>query len=290
MPLIWLRSSEIHRAGWDECVRSAFNGSIYGYSWYLDSVCWEWEGLVAGDYEMVLPLPIHKVGGIRIVANPLLLPFVSIYSRVKPSMEKINGFFDAIPYGQVKLTLLPFNGFPQFSVVPRKNPQQLSFDLITGCDAIDQRFASLFDAGSFVKWEGQFSVVRTQNLNDYLAFRAVSIQKNSHQEIYLKRLVSYALRFKSAGVYAAYNGVNMPVAMLVMLKSDNRLVVVDVAYLRDDSGPSALFQILRHVVRVNAESNLVLNFPCYPFPLSPQSHLFCLHGVQYKKGMMRFIY
>lgn len=289
MSVIWLRSSEIHRAGWDECIRHAFNGSVYGYSWYLDSVCWEWEGLVVGDYEMVMPLPMHKIGGVRIVANPFFLPYVSIYSRVKPSLEIIHQFFEAIPYGQVKLCLLPFNGFPQFALSPKKIPQMVSLDLIMGYDSVDQRFASLFLQDHYAKWEGQLSIVRTQNIGDYLAFKGAVGQKNTLEELYLKRLISYALRFKSVGIYVAFDGVNMPVAMLILLKSDNRLVVVDTCCRRDDCGSGGLYYILRHVVRINAESNLVINFPCRPFSLSEASKPFCLHGVQYRKGMMRFM-
>ena len=289
MSIIWLRSSEIHRAGWDECIKHAFNGSVYGYSWYLDAVCWEWEALVVGDYEMVMPLPLQKIGGVRIVANPFLLPYVSIYSRVRPSLEKIHQFFDAIPYGQVKLSLLPFNGFPQYALTPRKLPQMVPFDLIMDYDSVDQRFTSLFDQERYAKWEPQLSIVRTQNLSDYLTFRSAVGQKHAMEEIYLKRLISYALRFKSVGIYVAHDGVNMPVAMMVIVKCDNRLVVVDTARQRNDCGSSGLFYILRHVVRVNAESNLVLNFPCRPFFLTEASKPFCLYGVQYKKGMMRFI-
>ena len=226
---------------------------------------------------------------VRIVANPFLLPYVSIYSRVRPSLEKIHQFFDAIPYGQVKLSLLPFNGFPQYALTPRKLPQMVSFDLIMDYDSVDQRFTSLFDQERYAKWEPQLSIVRTQNLSDYLTFRSAVGQKHAMEEIYLKRLISYALRFKSVGIYVAHDGVNMPVAMMVMVKCDNRLVVVDTARQRNDCGSSGLFYILRHVVRVNAESNLVLNFPCRPFFLTEASKPFCLYGVQYKKGMMRFI-
>ena len=241
------------------------------------------------DYQMVMPLPLCKIGGVKVVSNPFLLPFVTIYSQIIPSSDTIREFFVAIPYGQVKLNLLPFNGFPKISDYSADAQGVVAFDLIMDYDSVDIQFASLFDVVRYAKWEGHFSIVRSQNLGDYLAFRSAFVQKNHAEETNLKRVVGYALRFKSAGIYCAFDRVNMPVAMLVMLKSDNRLAVVDTACRPDEAGRCALFFILRHVIRVNAESNLVLSFPENGFFLSEHSKPFCTHGMQYKKGVMRFI-
>ena len=73
MSVKWLRGSDVNKISWDDCITHAFNGSVYGYSWFLDSVCWEWEALVADDYQMVMPLPIRKIVGFRTVVNPFLL-------------------------------------------------------------------------------------------------------------------------------------------------------------------------------------------------------------------------
>lgn len=289
MPIIRLSSSEINRTAWDECVSQSFNGIIYGYSWYLDAVCDDWEGLVDEDYGMVMPLPVWELGKFRFIKNTPFLPYVSIYSRVAPSTEKINQFISAIPYKNVSLCMLPYNGFSEYSHSSERGYPMVFFDLIMGYEAVDERFHSIFDLSKYRGANDEFSIVRTQGLSEYIAFRALSKFKIKGDEVYLKRLLSHALRFKNAGIYVAFDNKNMPVAMMAVLKSNQRLSVVDAVSLGGASGRKALFFILRQVVRVHAESNLVLNFPSHPFELSPQASPLLTRGVQYKRGLMRLM-
>ncbi|MBK6963997.1 MAG: hypothetical protein IPH20_08605 [Bacteroidales bacterium] len=55
-----IRHTELDKTAWDNCIDKAVNGNIYGFSWYLDIVCDEWDALVAGDYETVFLLPTGR--------------------------------------------------------------------------------------------------------------------------------------------------------------------------------------------------------------------------------------
>ena len=63
----WLRSGSIDRQKWDQCIDRAGNGRIYGYSWYLDIMSNNWDALVLGDYQLIMPLPWRKKYGIRYI-------------------------------------------------------------------------------------------------------------------------------------------------------------------------------------------------------------------------------
>ena len=56
----YVKHDDIDPDKWDECVRNAKNGLIYGYSFYLDHMAKNWDGLILGDYEVVMPLPWNK--------------------------------------------------------------------------------------------------------------------------------------------------------------------------------------------------------------------------------------
>ncbi|WP_315816464.1 hypothetical protein [Paraflavitalea speifideaquila] len=56
---------------WDRCIADAPNGLIYGYSFYLDKMADNWDGLVLNNYEAVMPLPWKKKWGIYYLAHPL---------------------------------------------------------------------------------------------------------------------------------------------------------------------------------------------------------------------------
>ena len=51
---------EIDTAKYDGCIDSAKNSLIYGFSWFLDSVCEDWACLILNDYEAVFPLPLRE--------------------------------------------------------------------------------------------------------------------------------------------------------------------------------------------------------------------------------------
>ena len=54
---------------WDTCIAQAEHSLIYGFSWYLDAICDDWDGLVMNDYEAVFPLPKRKKGAYLMYIN-----------------------------------------------------------------------------------------------------------------------------------------------------------------------------------------------------------------------------
>ncbi len=58
---------DIDRALWDRLILAKGNARMYLLSAYLDAVCWDWQALVFGDYDVLMPLPIrrHWTGRLR---------------------------------------------------------------------------------------------------------------------------------------------------------------------------------------------------------------------------------
>ena len=94
--IIHLKNEEIDRSRWDTCVRQATNHSPFALSEYLDTLCPNWEALILGAYEMVMPLPIRKKYGIRYLYQPFLVPYLGVFgtSVNKPITDR---FIDSIP-------------------------------------------------------------------------------------------------------------------------------------------------------------------------------------------------
>ena len=70
----YIEHKDIDFKKWDSCVANSLNRLIYGFSWYLDVVCNDWDALVYNDYEAVFPLPKRKKWGYIIFIS---LSFVS---------------------------------------------------------------------------------------------------------------------------------------------------------------------------------------------------------------------
>ena len=60
MQIRHLRHNEINYSLWDKCITNAKNSLVYASTWYLDVVSPDWEALVAGNYEYIMPLPDRK--------------------------------------------------------------------------------------------------------------------------------------------------------------------------------------------------------------------------------------
>jgi hypothetical protein len=92
----YLSRNEINTSKWDDRIRSAPNGRIYSFSFYLDAMADQWDALVLGDYETVMPLPWRKKLGIKYVYQPFLTAQLGAFGDgVTPAL--VNEFTENIP-------------------------------------------------------------------------------------------------------------------------------------------------------------------------------------------------
>ncbi len=85
---------------WDQCVHSAPNGRLYAMSYYLDLVCNKggWLGLVLGDYEAVMPLPLNnKAPLFTRIALPIFAQQLGVFTAKPIDEPLISSFIAAIP-------------------------------------------------------------------------------------------------------------------------------------------------------------------------------------------------
>ena len=122
-----IKREDIDKLKWDSCVHYATNGNVYGYTWYLDNVSENWDGLVEGDYESVFPLIWNtKLMGIKQLYQPFLAQQTGIYSIHMMSQKRMTTFIDAIPsdYKKAVIHLNERNNIKEatgFEITPRTN-------------------------------------------------------------------------------------------------------------------------------------------------------------------------
>lgn len=100
-----INKEELERDRWNGCVHYASNGNIFGYKWYLDAIAKDWEALVEGNYESVMPLMYQELKGKKQLHRPFLIREAGIYSVHVLSPARINNFLAAIPeeYGSLDI-------------------------------------------------------------------------------------------------------------------------------------------------------------------------------------------
>jgi len=104
----YIKNNQIDKIKWDNCVNSSFNTNIYVQSWYLDLVHDDWDALVEGDYERVMPLSLKTKYGITYYYQPFFTQQFGVFSASAISSIDIDNFIDNIPK-HVKLIDANFN-------------------------------------------------------------------------------------------------------------------------------------------------------------------------------------
>ncbi|MEP6466585.1 MAG: GNAT family N-acetyltransferase [Parafilimonas sp.] len=73
MQLQLLRSHEIDKQKWNDCLKNSINPFIYASSVYLDCMADNWDGIIGGDYDIIMPIPWRKKFGIKYTYH---VPFI----------------------------------------------------------------------------------------------------------------------------------------------------------------------------------------------------------------------
>ena len=92
----YLRQSDIDKLKWDRCIQSVNDGLVYNYSWCLDIMCPQWDGLVLNDYEAVMPLTWKKKYGIAYLYQPFFVAQSGITAKTSSS-ALTDAFISAVP-------------------------------------------------------------------------------------------------------------------------------------------------------------------------------------------------
>jgi len=96
LKIAYLPQADIDKKKWDNCIDSAGNGLIYAYSFYLDSMSQNWDALILGDYEMVMPLTWNKKYTIHYLYQPFFCAQLGIFGN-NISSEIVKNFLENIP-------------------------------------------------------------------------------------------------------------------------------------------------------------------------------------------------
>ena len=102
----YCKSADIDQKKWDACVAGSDYASIFARSAYLNNMAANWDGLVQGDYEAVMPLPWRKDSGIYTLYQPAFSWTGGVFGKAD-----LSAFIRAIPsrFRKADLALNPGN-------------------------------------------------------------------------------------------------------------------------------------------------------------------------------------
>lgn len=280
--------NEIEDGKWDACVKAAINGHVFAQTWYLDIVSPEWEAVVLNDYDAVLPVPVKRSIIGKQLINPYWTPYLGIINKKPIDNKLILEMLMQIKVKHVCLVLNSYNKLPDFISALLKKRQIAVLDLIRPIQHIEVQFDGQLEKIINDYRHKRVSVVRSLDAGEYLAFvKRKNVISRERELDQLLPIMSFAIRYKNAGVYAAYDGHNEMMACAFFLKANNNLSLVHSADVDSDS--CGVKAIVYHILKNNAGSNLTLDFP---FNTKKLGKLFTSnrhHCMIYEKGLPRWV-
>lgn len=97
MSIRYIKNEDLDTARWDTCIQESMPSLLYAYSWYLDLVCDNWDALVLGDYEAVMPIPFTKKFGFKLAVHPPFCQQLGVFSRSALNETLVKDFLTALP-------------------------------------------------------------------------------------------------------------------------------------------------------------------------------------------------
>lgn len=284
-----LNRNDVDENLWDDCISHSPNGTVQCFTWFLDIVCEEWEALIVDDYDTVLPLPMEYKSGIKVVITPYWIPHLGIITK-KPITEKQTlSLLNHIPYKNINLTLNAHNKLPGKAHKKSGFISYCALDLISNIDRIKKNFDPELKSVLEYYNNKKITVARSTNPNEYLNFSTSHSRTPVKHLKTLIKLISFSLRYKSAGLYAAYDKYNEEMAQAFLIKSNNTLSLLHYTSHKEDKMHMGIKSIIFHILKNNAESNLTMEFP---YQSSKVGKHFCKtehHCFKYKKGWMNYL-
>ena len=256
---------------YNKCIGASPNGTIYALSWYLDIVCPDWEFIESGDYTTVMPIPVFKSMGKKIIKQPEYAFQLGVFSTSIPDPETVHAFLQAIPknYRFRKFCMNKFN------IVKNNNARihnASELDLISPYKQIRSKFNHIIHQQISLAENNSLSFISNIAVNDLLMFSyrldKFNKQKLKPNQISTLRLIaSNAIRYRSAQIASAFDASNNLCAAILFLIFNGRASILYAAANSEGLETGAIEFIIDRFISDNAEQNLVL---CIDNPVEKQ--------------------
>lgn len=260
----YLVKNQIDIIKYDRCVSKSINSRIYGYSWYLDAVCDDWDLLILDDYAAVMPLPKRKKYGVNYIYQAPWIQQLGVFSEYKIELDIFHEFINKIPR-KFKLIDIMLNAANDFSsrystsrnnfVLPleNKNYQTLQRKYSKG------RKSSVRQAQKFEL------IIRNATTVDNLVelFRlnkGTQVEKTEQEYFALHKLVNKGLQLRKIDIYEIFNKSDVLVGGAVFLKDENRITYLFSALNDEGRKKQAMSFLIDFVIKRYSEKSMMLDF------------------------------
>lgn len=232
-------------------MQSSPYADVYALSSFLDIVCPDWSGLVLGDYEAIMPLPVKKKFFLTYLVQPIFSQQYRIYSQRNVSIQEVDLFRKEIlkyRFVRICLSLSLFD-----TAIQRHN---FSLDLSKPYEDLAQGYSENTKR-NIHKAEKSVQHCRQVAVDEALDMFFAADTKRMYVP-YEKQIRTLVTRCQSEAF--AVSDDERPCAVAIFLKTQNRLYYLFPASTDEGKRISAMFLLIDTVIRNYAGTQFTLDF------------------------------
>jgi hypothetical protein len=262
----YLKYDEINKKKWDACIKESFNGLIYGYSWYLDIVAEDWDALVEGDYDRILPLPSRRKYAISYLYQPFFTQQLGVFSKNILTEEITEDFIKSIPpiyrFAEINLNIYNKLDPDKYDIRWMLNHE---LDLIKPYKDLYSNFSKNIKRNLKKAKNNQVEILKNIRPDEIIEVFKQNKGKeirvlNDLDYVRLKRIIYTCLYKGKAKIYGAYTPENELCAGAVFTFSHNKATFLFSATNEVAKELGAMPLLIDHFIKEHAQTHLTLDF------------------------------
>ncbi len=231
MNIKYYKHKDIDKFMWDNAIANSHNKTIYSYYWYLSIVCPNWDALIYGNYELIMPLTIRRKYGIKYLFQPFFTQQLGIFSKTEISLNIINKFLDII---KKKFILIEIN-LNEKNIVKNKKYINLLDNQRINIRSEYEKIVLKYSKSNIknikkAKRSGVF-IKKYANSHDFVNFmkknlkKQIGVLKDKDFDT-LQHIIEYSLKNSFGVIYNAYYNHNEICTMAFFLIVDNIAILI----------------------------------------------------------------
>ena len=260
--LRYVKHNSIDKIKWDEVVGRSANSRVYAFSWFLDRVSEDWDALIWGDYEYVMPLTRRRKWGIKYLFPPMFCQQLGIFP-VPPRQIQIefsNRIRKLFRFIQIQVnSQMDIKAFSGLTVIPKVN---FVLPLIEPYSIIASNYSKDRKKNLSITRKSRVTISMGMNASDYSYHKRMALNATKQGSTYqiLETLISYTHSIGKGFILNAYSMHNELCAAAFFIRSGNRVVYLNSFSTVEGRKTSAMTAIIDRVIIDYAGSGLLLDF------------------------------
>ena len=248
---------------YDNCIASSINSRIYAFSWYLNCVADNWDVLVYGDYEAVMPLPIRKKYGIFYIYLPPWVQQLGVFSQFAINKDEIHGFLTEIPrkYKLIDVNFNSENKFQNKYITPKDN---YFLKLKDSYPSIRLKFSQSRKAQINQASRYKLLIVENDEIESLIEIFKNNKEKEIGKSIFdfssLKNLVKELQSKNKVKILYVTTENKEILGGAIFVFDERRITYLFSSINKEGRSKQAMSFLINHMIQINANSGLVFDF------------------------------